>query len=213
MKHLQVQLPVGKLLALKVIMKIAIPEFNGRVSPTLDFCRHLLLVDICGDELSEMITLDFSEMESSRRVLFLKKLGVDTLLCGGISRSLAEDIRGSGIKVVPWVSGEIWEVISAYLMDKLPDPKLTSPGFHPEEDQDRLGREDGSEWNFTEGGEKRCFEDMSGDPVPEHFVKHSTEDPAGFCVCPRCGHRIAGEKDIPCSKIPCPDCGSIMFRE
>jgi predicted Fe-Mo cluster-binding NifX family protein len=109
-------------------MKLAIPEFNGRVSPTFDFCRHLLLVEISPGEPSLMTTFDLSGLENSRRARFLKKLEIDTLLCGGISRKLTEDIEGVGIRIIPWLSGEIQEVLQAYLNGKLPDPQLTLPG-------------------------------------------------------------------------------------
>jgi predicted Fe-Mo cluster-binding NifX family protein len=111
-------------------MKLAIPEFNGRVSPTFDFCRHLLLVEISSGEPSMMTALDLSGLESVRRSRFLKKLEVDILLCGGISRKLAEDIEENDIRVISWLSGEIQEVLHAYLKNKLPDPQLTLPGCH-----------------------------------------------------------------------------------
>ena len=109
-------------------MKLAIPEFNGRISPTFDFCRHLLLVEISPGEPSLMTTLDLSGLESNRRAQFLKKLEIDTLLCGGISRKLTEDVEGYDIRIIPWLSGEIQEVLQAYLNGKLPDPQLTLPG-------------------------------------------------------------------------------------
>jgi len=184
-------------------MKVAIPEFNGRVSPTMDFCRRLLLVDILSGELSEMTALDFSDMESTRRAWFLKKLGVNTLLCGGISRNLAKDIEENGIKVVPWVSGEIQEVLNAYLMDNLPDPKLTSPGFHGEEDDHRFHGRNELELGGPQPGRKE-----QGWTLPVNASDGSAEP----CVCPKCGCKIAGEKDVPCTKQWCPECGSKMYR-
>jgi predicted Fe-Mo cluster-binding NifX family protein len=174
--------PVGKLFAHRNFMKIAIPEFNGRVSPTLDFCRQLLLVDVTEGELSETTTLDFSEMESSRRIWFLKKLGVDTLLCGGISRDLAEEIRENGIKVIPWVSGEIKEVLQAYIMDKLPDPKLTSPGFHPEQAPERSGEH---LFDFPS--------DICVCPKCGHRITAEKGLPCGKKLCPDCGSMMFRE--------------------
>ncbi len=37
--------------------------------------------------------------------------------------------------------------------------------------------------------------------------------PVGFCICPRCGHKEAKVPGIPCSKVMCKKCGSLMIRE
>ena len=37
--------------------------------------------------------------------------------------------------------------------------------------------------------------------------------PSGMCVCSKCGKKIPHQRGTPCTKLECPDCGSIMFRE
>jgi len=73
-------------------------------------------------------TLDWSQLVCRKRLECLLELGVGTLLCGGISKGLAREIETRGIELIPWVSGEINEVLDAYLQDRLPDPELTMPG-------------------------------------------------------------------------------------
>ena len=109
-------------------MKIAIPEFNGRVSPVLDFSRRLLVVEIKPDGRSEKSPLDWSETPLPERARRLKNLRIDALLCGGVSCELASEIAREGIRVFPWISGDIPEVINAFLADRLPDPGMTMPG-------------------------------------------------------------------------------------
>jgi hypothetical protein len=36
--------------------------------------------------------------------------------------------------------------------------------------------------------------------------------PGGYCVCPRCGVRMAHEIGISCSSLKCPGCGTEMTR-
>ena len=35
----------------------------------------------------------------------------------------------------------------------------------------------------------------------------------GFCVCPKCGHKSAHQRGVPCQEEKCPDCGAKMLRE
>lgn len=109
-------------------MKLAIPEFNGRVSPVFDCCRRLLVIDTSATGPDRIVPQDWSELESAQRPERLREMGVNTLLCGGISAHLARKIEAGGVYVIPWVSGEIGEIIDAFMKDRLPDPGLTMPG-------------------------------------------------------------------------------------
>jgi len=109
-------------------MRLAIPEFNGRVSPVFDFCRRLLVVEVSGDGSSELFKVDWSTPDVQNRADRLKELKIDALLCGGISSELVGAVARKGIQVFPWISGEIQEVLNAFLSNRLPDPRLTMPG-------------------------------------------------------------------------------------
>jgi predicted Fe-Mo cluster-binding NifX family protein len=102
-------------------MRLAIPEFNGRLSPTFDFCRNILLVEMIPGEPSRITDLDLTGLEGFQRACFLKEMEIDTLLCGGISRELAVSVREHGVLIVPWLSGEIQEILDAFLRDELPN--------------------------------------------------------------------------------------------
>jgi len=109
-------------------MRLAVPEFNGRVSPVFDFCRKLVIIDPGEDGHFERFCVDWSEGERIDRARRLRELKVDILLCGGISCELAWDVARKGIRVFPWISGNTGEVLEAFLAGKLPDPRLTMPG-------------------------------------------------------------------------------------
>ena len=38
-------------------------------------------------------------------------------------------------------------------------------------------------------------------------------DPGGYCICLKCGERIAHQPGISCRSNICPKCGTIMVRE
>lgn len=37
--------------------------------------------------------------------------------------------------------------------------------------------------------------------------------PGGFCICPKCGHKIPHSLRVPCQEERCPECGAKMLRE
>ncbi len=112
-------------------MKIAIPVWNNCVSSAFDFAHRLLLVDIQdGSEMNRSeISLDPEPI--SQRAIRLKTLGIDVLICGAISRSLASLVEASGIKVLPYVLGPADEILKAYLIGQLGQSKFAMPCSWP----------------------------------------------------------------------------------
>jgi predicted Fe-Mo cluster-binding NifX family protein len=109
-------------------MRLAIPEFKGRVSPVFDCCRRLLVIDTLKKGPDRIASVDWSELECVKRPARLREMGIKILLCGGISTRLAREIEAGGVYIVPWISGEVGEIIDAYFNGRLPDPQLTMPG-------------------------------------------------------------------------------------
>ena len=86
------------------------------------------MIDTSEEGPNRIASKDWSELVLAKRPVRLREMGVRTLLCGGISTDLAREIEAGGVEVIPWVSGEVNEVLDAYLGGRLPDPRLTMPG-------------------------------------------------------------------------------------
>jgi len=112
-------------------MKIAIPVWNGFVSSVFDFAHRLLLVDIENGKVVNRSEIDLKAQSLPQRAGGLKNLGVDVLICGAISRALADMIAASGIQVLPFVTGRVAEVLQAYVTGQLVQPQFAMPGFWP----------------------------------------------------------------------------------
>ena len=112
-------------------MKIAIPVWDDYVSSAFDFAHLLLLVDIeDGSEISRSeVPLKVESIPA--RAAKLKSLGVDVLVCGAISRALANMVAVSGIQVLPYVTGRVDDVLRAYLAGQLVQPQFALPGYWP----------------------------------------------------------------------------------
>ena len=112
-------------------MKIAIPVWDDYVSSAFDFAHRLLLVDIeNGSEISRSeVSLKVESLPG--RAAKLKRLGVGVLVCGAVSRALANMVTESGIQVLPYVTGRVDDVLQAYLTGQLVQPQFTMPGYWP----------------------------------------------------------------------------------
>jgi predicted Fe-Mo cluster-binding NifX family protein len=110
-------------------MKTAIPVWDDCVSSAFDFAHRLLLVDIeNGTEVSRS-EISLTPESIHQRAARLKALGIDVLICGAISRSLASQVAASGIEVLPYVVGQVDEILRAYLAGQLSQPQFAMPGY------------------------------------------------------------------------------------
>ena len=112
-------------------MKIAIPIYNNSISNVFDFAHRLLLVDIENGKEENRSEVALESQSLSQRVGQLKSLEVDVLVCGAISRALANMVTASGIQVLPYVTGSIDDVLQAYLTGQLVKPEFSMPGCWP----------------------------------------------------------------------------------
>jgi len=109
-------------------MKVAIPEHRGRVAPVFDCCQRVLIVlqgqhgdEFVGDE-------DWSVLSRIARPIRLKELIVDLLVCGGISCWMEDQIHRTGIRLIPWIAGEIGNVLTALRQGSIHKPCYLMPG-------------------------------------------------------------------------------------
>ncbi|MDL1876159.1 hypothetical protein FBQ85_13445 [Cytophagia bacterium CHB2] len=53
------------------------------------------------------------------KINMLMQLGVEVVICGGITEICSNKFNDSGMQVIPWVRGEAEEVLSQFLAGKL----------------------------------------------------------------------------------------------
>ena len=109
-------------------MKLAIPIYNSNVSNVFDFAHRLLLVEIENGKEANRSEVALNSPLLPQRVGQLKNIEVDVLVCGAISRVLANMVTTSGIQVLPYVTGSIDDVLKAYLAGQLVKPEFAMPG-------------------------------------------------------------------------------------
>jgi predicted Fe-Mo cluster-binding NifX family protein len=110
-------------------LRIAIPVWEGRVSPVLDVAENLLLVNVDGGREVGRSVEKVGPLLLPQRAHRISELGVDVVICGAISRPLADMLLASGIRVFPCIMGEVEDVLSSYLDDGVPDSSFFMPGY------------------------------------------------------------------------------------
>jgi len=108
-------------------MKLAIPIWEGRVSSVFDFAHEVVLVEFIGDRESGRYQAILSG-QGPARILSLRRLGVDTLICGAISRPLASWASVYGVRLFPYVTGAVEDVIEAFKNGQMGSERFVLPG-------------------------------------------------------------------------------------
>ena len=109
-------------------MRIAIPIWESKISPVLDTASRLLIVERENRSTTSRFEIYLDEQDVLRRCLRIQAAGVDTLICGAISRPFYRRLIGSGINVISGISGRPEDVLDAYLRGKLFCSKFMMPG-------------------------------------------------------------------------------------
>ena len=112
-------------------MKLAIPIYNGNVSNVFDFAHKLLLVEIENGKEVNRSEFALENRALPQRASQLQSLGVNVLVCGAVSRALANMVNQSGIEVLPYVTGRIDDVVEAFKTGQLVKPEFSMPGCWP----------------------------------------------------------------------------------
>jgi predicted Fe-Mo cluster-binding NifX family protein len=104
-------------------MKVALTVWNERIAPVWDTAGRVLIVD---EKREDVISLE--GMDIIHRAQALADAGVETLVCGAISRPALHWVIATGIQVHPFTSGSVIEVLSAWREGRLDDPVHAMPG-------------------------------------------------------------------------------------
>lgn len=109
-------------------MRVALPIYNGRISPVLDSARTLMVVDDSRGREVARSTVSLETTTSQRRAADLRRLKVDVVICGAVSRPLRAALSAAGVTVIPLRRGPIEEVLAAFVAGSLGDARFRLPG-------------------------------------------------------------------------------------
>jgi predicted Fe-Mo cluster-binding NifX family protein len=220
-------------------MRAAFAVWNDRIAPVFDVTRRIHLVEAEAGRIVSEAEAALPDDDGSGKVLRLVELGVDTLVCGAISRSMHVMVSAYGIRTVPFVAGDLREIVTAWLSGELERKAFAMPGccavgrgagrrvraagqeVHRMSGAGRGGAGMGGGQGRGGGGkgQGRGGQGGGGQGMGRggrglgRMGGPKAGGPAGECVCSACGHREPHMRGIPCTQRQCPKCGAAMIRE
>jgi predicted Fe-Mo cluster-binding NifX family protein len=221
----------------RAVMRAAFAVWNDRIAPVFDVTRHIHLVETEARRIVSERVEALPDDDGSGKALRLVELGVDMLVCGAISRSMHVMVSAYGIRTVPFVAGDLREIVNAWLSGELEKRVFAMPGCCAVgRGAGRRVRAAGQEVHAMNGGGRggagmgggqgRGDQGRGGGGQGRGGGKGrgqgrglgrmggpKADGPAGECVCSACGHREPHMRGIPCTQRQCPKCGAAMIRE
>lgn len=155
--------------------RVAFPFWDGRIAPLFDTAREIRVVEADGARLVAARDDVLPAGPAERRASRLAALGIGTLVCGAISRETGRAVEAAGVRVVPFVSGEVGAVVNAFLEGELARKDFRMPGCG------------GGLRRRFRGGRGRGIGGSCHCPACGHAQPHVRGVPCVSTVCPRCG--------------------------
>ena len=98
---------------------LAIPVFGTRVSSRLDCSDSVLIVTVDEGIVVRRHEIRWTDACIPERIHRLVLEGVCILICGGLSNTCAHLLRDNNIQVIPWVRGNVEEILLDFLLGTL----------------------------------------------------------------------------------------------
>ena len=109
-------------------MKVAIPHWQGRISPVFDVAANVLVVEIADGVEQARQEVAFDAEDPQVRAQRLAQTGADVLVCGAISWPLEMALSAAGIDVIPQTCGDVEQVLAAFVLGQLQQNAFLMPG-------------------------------------------------------------------------------------
>ncbi len=109
-------------------MKLAVAAWNGRISPLFDTAGQVNIYEIEEGAVVSVSNHALFDSVTARQAAQVAEMGAKLLVCGAVSRPLLQQLDSHGVKVIPWISGNVDDVVQAFISGDLMSGDFTMPG-------------------------------------------------------------------------------------
>jgi predicted Fe-Mo cluster-binding NifX family protein len=108
--------------------RVGIPVFESRVSPVLDSCNRLLVVDIDEGHEVNRVEISLEKINITERIEIFTRWGIRKIICAGVSDIMCRYLAAKRIMLISGIAGKLEDILNAYLCNKLDDVCFSMPG-------------------------------------------------------------------------------------
>lgn len=95
--------------------RVAIPIWDGRISPVLDAATKLQVSILSEGDIESSRLVEIGNMQDHDLARLLNEMDIDTIICGAVSEGLRGRCSRYGITVVHSQTGGIREALDRYI--------------------------------------------------------------------------------------------------
>ncbi len=96
----------------------------------MDTARQLLVAEIESGMVTNNTIVEIPPLHISQKARMIAELGVETLICGAVSRPMEQVLTAFGVNIIPWIRGDVKQVIEAYINGAIFKEQYILPGCH-----------------------------------------------------------------------------------
>jgi predicted Fe-Mo cluster-binding NifX family protein len=108
--------------------RIGIPTFESRLSPVLDACNRMVVVDIEDDREIKRQELNLEKTDLNGRIEIFAHWGIQKIICCGVSDLMCRCLAAKSIVLISGIAGELENVVNACICNRLDDECFSMPG-------------------------------------------------------------------------------------
>lgn len=205
-------------------MKAAFTVWNNRIAPLFDVARWIHVVQSDQGRIVGQSRVSFENKMPAHKARQLAEMGVETLVCGAISRSMQSMLSAYGIQLVGFINGDLQVVINAWQCGELNRDALRMPGCRGRGGRNFFDRpctqNEGVKMEPYQGnGQGRGSGGRQGQGgggqglSRQNSGAFNASSTGNLCICPQCGHEEPHQRGVPCMNKACPRCGLAMTRK
>ncbi|PIE60041.1 MAG: dinitrogenase iron-molybdenum cofactor biosynthesis domain-containing protein [Desulfobulbus propionicus] len=109
-------------------IKVAVTAWGDRVSPVFDAAQKLLIVTIAEANIIDRHLVYFDSQHVAQLIQMLKNEKVAALICGAVSEEPALLLETADFELIPFISGQIDEVLAMLMSEQPVWSMLKMPG-------------------------------------------------------------------------------------
>ena len=115
-------------------MKIAVTNENGTIFQHFGHTESFCVYEICNNKIIDKKIICTNGKGHGALAEFLKNMGIDILICGGIGGGAQAALENCGIKLYGGASGKCDDAVEAFLSSKLEyNPNVKCEHHHDNE--------------------------------------------------------------------------------